>query len=60
MPHRARLHNGDVVYRQEALWLDWWDRYYLKGVEDPDYTIIRLIPKHLRHYHKLQPVAFDL
>jgi general stress protein 26 len=45
---------------KHAMWLDWWDRYYLKGVDDPDFTIIRLNPKHVRYYHKLQPVTFNL
>ena len=45
---------------KHAIWLDWWDRYYLEGVDDPDFTLLHLNPKHVRYYHKLQPVTFDL
>jgi general stress protein 26 len=45
---------------KHAIWLDWWTRYYMEGVDDPDYTLLRLNPKHIRYYYKLQPVTFDL
>ena len=34
----------DYAIKNE-LWLDWWNRYYPKGREDEDYTILRLLPK---------------
>ena len=34
------------------LWLDWWDKYYRKGKEDEDYTILRLIPKNAEVWYK--------
>ncbi len=37
---------------KSALWLDWWDRYYPKGKEDEDYTILKLIPKTVEVWYK--------
>lgn len=45
---------------KHEIWLDWWTRYYREGVDDPDYTIIRLFPKQGRFYHKLYRVNFKL
>lgn len=42
------------------LWLDWWTRYYSKGVDDPDYTLLRLCPKQARYYYKLNQINFKL
>lgn len=40
------------------IWLDWWTRYYPKGLEDPDYTLLHLKPKTAQFYYKLQKVVF--
>jgi pyridoxamine 5'-phosphate oxidase len=45
---------------KRTIWLDWWKRYYLKGVDDPDYTLLRLNPKQARFYYKLNQVNFEL
>ncbi|GAH15617.1 unnamed protein product, partial [marine sediment metagenome] len=29
----------DDIELKKTVWLDWWTRYYPKGVEDPDYTL---------------------
>lgn len=29
---------------KHRLWVDWWERYYPKGAEDPDYTVISMKP----------------
>ena len=42
------------------IWLDWWTRYYPKGLEDPDYTLLRMVPTNARFYYKLNQVNFDL
>ena len=34
------------------LWLDWWDKYYPKGREDEDYTILELQPKTVEVWYK--------
>ncbi len=44
---------------KRKIWLDWWTKYYLKGLEDPDYTLLRLKPKTAQFYYKLQKVQFD-
>lgn len=48
----------DDMNVKRKIWLDWWTRYYLKGLEDPDYTLLRLRPKTARFYYKLQKVQF--
>ena len=40
------------------IWLDWWTRYYPKGLEDSDYTLLHLKPKTAQFYYKLQKVVF--
>ena len=41
------------------IWLDWWTKYYFKGLDDPDYTLLRLKPKTAEFYYKLQKVVFN-
>ncbi len=43
---------------KQNIWLDWWTRYYPKGLEDPDYALLRLKPKTAEFYYKLQKVQF--
>lgn len=43
---------------KRKIWLDWWTKYYSKGVNDPDYTLFRLNPKNARFYYKLNQVQF--
>ncbi|MBY9013135.1 MAG: pyridoxamine 5'-phosphate oxidase family protein [Candidatus Lokiarchaeota archaeon] len=50
----------DNIELKKKIWLDWWTRYYPEGVEDPDYTLLRLIPKNARFYHKLNQEKFEL
>ncbi len=52
----------DIVENLEIkrkIWLEWWTKYYSKGVEDPDYTLLRLAPKNARFYHKLHQINFQ-
>ncbi|MFW9999642.1 MAG: pyridoxamine 5'-phosphate oxidase family protein [Candidatus Hodarchaeota archaeon] len=49
----------DMEIKQQ-FWLDRSIRYYPKGVEDPDYTILRFKPKEARFYYKLNQVEFKL
>ncbi len=48
----------DDIEIKQKLWLDWWTKYYTKGLEDPDYTLFKLNPKTARFYHKLNKVQF--
>ena len=50
----------DDIELKKRIWLDWWTRYYPKGVEDPDYTLLQLEPKNARYYYKLNQVKFEL
>ncbi|MFW9901703.1 MAG: pyridoxamine 5'-phosphate oxidase family protein [Candidatus Thorarchaeota archaeon] len=43
---------------KSKIWLDWWTRYYPKGLEDPDYALLHLRPKTAEFYYKLQKVQF--
>lgn len=45
---------------KREFWLDTSVRYYPKGLEDPDYTILRFNPKNATFYYKLQQVKFKL
>ena len=50
----------DDMNIKSKIWLDWWTRYYPKGLEDPDYALLRLKPKTAEFYYKLQKVQFKL
>ncbi|MFX0103920.1 MAG: pyridoxamine 5'-phosphate oxidase family protein [Candidatus Hodarchaeota archaeon] len=51
--------NIDNMEIKKKIWLDWWTRYYPKGLEDPDYILIRLSPKNARFYYRLNQVEFN-
>ncbi|MFX1389829.1 MAG: pyridoxamine 5'-phosphate oxidase family protein [Promethearchaeota archaeon] len=44
---------------KKKVWLDWWTKYYFKGLEDPDYTLLRLRPRVAQFYYRLQKVEFE-
>ena len=44
---------------KRKIWLDWWTRYYPEGLEDPDYTLLQLLPKTGQFYYRLQKVQFE-
>ena len=48
----------DDMEVKRKVWLDWWTKYYLKGLDDPDYTLLRLSPKTAQFYYNLQKVVF--
>ena len=50
----------DDMQLKKKVWLDWWTRYYPEGLEDPDYTLIRMEPTNARFYYKLNQVNFEL
>ena len=50
----------DDIKLKKNIWLDWWTKYYPKGIEDSDYTLLRLTPKNARYYYKLKQVNFKL
>jgi len=59
------LFGGDIEIVEDMdikreFWLDSSKRYYPKGLEDPDYTILRFKPKSGRFYYKLQQIQFEV
>ncbi len=48
---------GDMDIKRK-IWLDGWTKYYLKDLDDPDYKLLRLIPKNARLYSRLQQKKF--
>jgi len=53
--------SGKAVMDEEArkaIWVRGWERYYPKGREDPDYSVLRLDPVRARGWYAGQP--FDL
>jgi general stress protein 26 len=60
---QGALFAGDVeVCTDEAtkafLWREGFERYYPKGVTDPDYCVLKLTVRHGSHYHGLCNTAF--
>ena len=45
---------------KEGLWEEGWERYYPEGVEDEDYTILHLLPKHIRGWNGNKTFVLDL
>jgi len=45
---------------REMLWQDDWERYYPQGPNDPDHTVLRLIPKKAKGWYRAQTFAFTL
>lgn len=45
---------------RERLWKEGDEKYYTKGISDPDYSIIRFIANWGRYYHSLKHASFEL
>jgi len=45
---------------KKALWNDGWERYYPAGVDDPDYTVLRLFPKRVAGWYESSRFEFAL
>lgn len=45
---------------KERLWEVGWERYYPEGVEDEDYTVLHLLPKHIRGWNRNKTFVLDL
>jgi len=50
----------DDVDFKKMVWQEDWEKYYQYGVNDPDYAVLKLLPKHGRYYHQLKIDEFDL
>ncbi len=49
----------DAESRQHV-WREGFERYYPKGVNDPDYTVLRFTSRWGNYYHGLQNVTFQV
>jgi general stress protein 26 len=45
---------------KSKLWQNGWEIYYPSGVDDPDYTVLRLNPFTVKYYHRLNWSSWDL
>jgi general stress protein 26 len=45
---------------RRRLWQDGWERYYPQGVDDPDYTVLRLRPTRIRGWLDGHPFDFAI
>ena len=50
---------ADAQSRQR-IWSERFERYYPKGVNDPDYTVLRFISRWCNYYHGLQNMTFEV
>lgn len=60
---RGLLLVGEMeVHRDEAsrrrLWRDGFEVYYPKGLDDPDYTVLRFVAREANYYHGLSNRTF--
>ena len=44
---------------KEQLWHDGWERYYATGTNDPDHTVLKLLPVRARGWFKGRTFAFE-
>ena len=45
---------------KKKVWQEDWVNYYKHGVNDPDYTVLKMLPKFVKHYHQLRIDEFEL
>jgi len=45
---------------RERLWREGYEKYYPKGVNDPDYSVLRFTTQWGRYYHSLNHITFEL
>jgi len=45
---------------KNRLWREGFEMYYPKGVQDPDYTVLRFVTKEVNYYQGLQNIAFKI
>ncbi|MFX1256224.1 MAG: pyridoxamine 5'-phosphate oxidase family protein [Promethearchaeota archaeon] len=50
----------DDLEIKKKIWIKRMKIYYPKGIEDPDFTLLRLIPNYIKGYYKLQKHIVDL
>ena len=43
-----------------SIWQDEWVKYYTQGVDDPDYSLLRLWPEKIKYYSQLKVQNWNL
>lgn len=60
---RGLLLVGEMEVRRDAesrrrLWREGFEMYYPKGIDDPDYTVLRFVAREANYYHGLSNRTF--
>jgi general stress protein 26 len=55
---RGRVDIAPDSELKKAVWQNGWERYYPKGLEDPDYTVLSMYPDKASYYHRLDKCSF--
>ncbi len=50
----------DDIELKRALWQEGWERYYPKGYNDPDHTVLRLLPSTVRGWNQSHTFNFEI
>lgn len=45
---------------KRTVWHEGWERYYLKGFDDPDHTVLRFYPKYVKGWNKSRTYRFEI
>jgi general stress protein 26 len=45
---------------KKSLWQEGWEMYYPLGCEDPDYTVLKIIPLKMKGWYKGQAIEYKL
>lgn len=45
---------------KNALWQEGWEMYYPEGREDPDYSVLRMVPRKVKGWYKDQSFSHEL
>ena len=57
---RGDVEITDDASLREALWNEGWERYYSRGVHDPDHTILRLFPRFIAGWNEARKFELSL
>ncbi|WDV46322.1 pyridoxamine 5'-phosphate oxidase family protein [Clostridiaceae bacterium M8S5] len=45
---------------KKLLWVEGFERYYPKGIEDPDYCVLKFTTKKVSFYNNLEELTVDI
>jgi general stress protein 26 len=62
---RGVMFGGDIeivmdMDIKKEIWHEGWERYYLKGYDDPDHTVLRLYPTMAKGWNQSHTFRFDI